>query len=69
MRGTAAQGESFMTGQDVLLPPTETEAALREGNGPVLMELNTYRYRGHSMSDPAKYRTKEEEPARTPVEG
>ena len=52
-----------VNGMDVLEVRQAADIAfahVREGGGPVLMECNTYRYRGHSMSDPAKYRTREE---------
>ncbi len=63
------RGEAFgipgmaVDGMDVLAVKKageEVTAFVREGKGPYVMELNTYRYRGHSMSDPAKYRSKEE---------
>jgi pyruvate dehydrogenase E1 component alpha subunit len=63
-RGTAFRIPGMdVNGMDVLEVRQAAEVAIpyvREGNGPVLMELNTYRYRGHSMSDPAKYRTRDE---------
>ena len=43
-----------------LLTADKAGKYVREGNGPYIIEVQTYRYRGHSMSDPAKYRTKEE---------
>jgi len=62
-------GEAFgipgerVDGMDVLAVRAEGAKAVehaRSGHGAYILEMQTYRYRGHSMSDPAKYRTKEE---------
>jgi len=66
----AVRGASYdmpgvtIDGQDVLTVKRAVEEAVaraRDGKGPTLVECKTYRYRGHSRSDPRKYRTKEEE--------
>jgi pyruvate dehydrogenase E1 component alpha subunit len=46
--------------EDVHHAVTRAAERARKGEGPTLLEFRTYRYKGHSMSDPAKYRTKEE---------
>jgi pyruvate dehydrogenase E1 component alpha subunit len=63
------RGEGFgipgmqVDGMDVVAVRRAADEAVshvRHGDGPIILEMKTYRYRGHSMSDPAKYRAKEE---------
>lgn len=63
------RGESFgipgmqingMDLQEVMQKGKEAVEYVRSGNGPIFIEMKTYRYRGHSMSDPGNYRSKEE---------
>jgi pyruvate dehydrogenase E1 component alpha subunit len=66
--GLYKRGEGFgipgksVDGMDVLTVMREGQeaASYARENGPVILEMETYRYRGHSMSDPAKYRAREE---------
>jgi len=55
-----SQPVDAMKVEEVHKAVTEAAERARKGKGPSLLEFRTYRYKGHSMSDPAKYRTKEE---------
>ena len=57
MPGSAVDGMDVVKVHEAMYEAAEH---VRAGKGPYFLEINTYRYRGHSVSDPAKYRTKEE---------
>ena len=57
IKGEAVDGMDVVAVRDA---GVKAAAHCRTGKGPYILEIKTYRYRGHSMSDPAKYRTREE---------
>ena len=57
IKGEAVDGMDVVAVRDA---GEKAAAHCRDGKGPYILEIKTYRYRGHSMSDPAKYRTREE---------
>lgn len=57
IKGRKVDGQDFFAVYEAM---SEALAEIRAGGKPQLIECDTYRYRGHSMSDPAKYRTREE---------
>lgn len=53
-------GHKYMDVEAVYNATSSALEYARSGNGPIILDMETYRYRGHSMSDPANYRAKEE---------